>query len=102
MPKLTIDFDTDEQSLSVKVNGHEVNSISGVSLYNWNYDTDKPKFVFEVSTSEVVDGVKKYSRLTASEKDGKPSEVFAGLFNAPALSQAQKDIVELMSKGRKL
>jgi len=102
MPKLTIDFDTESQELSVQVNGEAVANVAGVNLYNWNYDTDSPKFCFEVMTHEVVDGVRKCIRLTANEKDGRENDKYKGLFNAPILSKAQRDIVDLMSKGRKV
>jgi hypothetical protein len=102
MPKLKIEFDTTEQSLSVQVDGETVENVAGVSLYNWNYDMDSPKFVFEVMACEDVNGVKKHTRLTANEKDGTPSDKFKGLFNAPVLTKAAKDILELMSRGRKI
>lgn len=105
MPKLTIELDTDSQECSVKVNGTDISNVNSVSLYNWNYDVDSPKFVFEVVTYEKDDGVNKYTRLTASEKDGKASASYDGLFVASLpekMTKAQRDIVALMSRGRSI
>lgn len=102
MAKLTIDFDTEDQSLTVLVNGNAVSNVSGVNLYNWGYDSGTPQFVFEVMTSEEDNGVRKYSRLTANQKDGTPSKTHAGLFDAAVMTKAQKDILELMTGGRKV
>lgn len=99
MPKLNIEFDTDTQELKVLVGDTQIENISCINLYNWDCGEGSPKFAFEVTTQEEVEGVKKMVRLTANESDGEADEKYVGLFASPFEKHEKIPISELISKG---
>lgn len=68
MAKLNISVDTEEQTISVDVDGTGVNKVNEISVMNWGVEDD-PRFYFTVSTYEKVGNVYKTTKLMAKESE---------------------------------
>ncbi len=101
MAKLTMTLDTEDQSMTVDVDGNAVSNVNEVNVANWG-SGDKPQFSFSVTTYENIAGVHKMTRLVARESpegreaiaEGKAraSAALAGFVEMPAKTKAQQQI----------
>jgi hypothetical protein len=101
MAKLTMTLDTEDQTMTIDVDGQTVANVNEVNVANWG-SGDDPKFSFYVTTYEKVGGVHRMTRLMAQESpearealaDGtaKASASLPGFLEVPAKSKAQEQI----------
>jgi len=103
MATLEVTINTEEKTMSVKVNGESLDSVQSVSVYNWGYrgDTDPH---FSVETGESVDGVNRRVCLTAGKKPDPSETVRAskhkGVIEVIKESAAAEGLAELLSAYR--
>lgn len=77
MAKISIEFDTLEKTLEVKMDGEVVNDVTSVSIYQPfsydgdNDDDDEPTFQINLSLGEhdKINKVRKFTHLVASEQN---------------------------------
>jgi hypothetical protein len=110
MAKLTVTLDTEDQSVSVDVDGQAVANINEISVSNWG-TTDDPRFSFYVQTYERVGGVHRMTRLmakdspeaTAAAKEGVAlaAASLPGMVAAPGRTKAQGQIPEWFRSTRR-
>lgn len=110
MATLSLELDSKEKTLSVKIDGKEVPNVSNVDISHFKYSDLDTWISFCVETSEKygdISDVHKTVRLCGSESqeakaaiaDGtaKPSQ-FKDVVSIPGLTKAQKSLMEWRSK----
>jgi hypothetical protein len=110
MAILTLTVDTDENTVSLTVDGADVANVGEVNVYNWGSNTE-PRFYFSVTTSEQIGGVNKLTRLSAREDPSAKEAIASGIAKAssahdgfveyPYPTKAQEQIAEWFQSTRR-
>lgn len=98
MAKVVIEFDTNEKSLAVSIDGSKVENVVGAEVYRRGYygcgvpednDGDEPEFAFSVMQAEKdkANDMSKMTRIVASENPQAKLEGARNIAGIPGVKQ---------------
>ena len=107
MAKISIEFDTNEKSLSVTMDGEKLDNVEEVSICNAGYDRDgdgdedDKDYHFQIFMLEGDDehDLRRISKIVAGEskEEGEPTK-FAGLKKVAVGTRVERDIAKFFRK----